>query len=142
MANKMHYVYSTLATDMKYVEWQEAPKGAKDYIPTEKASVVIKGGAGVVTKNLITPMGVATAVSDEEMAILQQSSVFKAHERNGYIRIESKRMDPEKAASDMEGRDESAQAVEADFKKGGRFAAQQTGAPKSGPVGQDDEDGE
>jgi len=104
------YVYSTLATDMNYTNYTE---GGAD-LPVAKPAVFIKGGAGVANDRLITPRGVITQVTEEDLAYLEANPVFQLHKTNGYILVEKSKLDPEKVAADMTGRDNSAPMVEHD----------------------------
>lgn len=102
----MPYVYSTMTSDVTYA----SHKVHKD-VATIQKKVTIKGGSNVVNrKSLDTPYGVATKVSDEDLAFLQERVVFKEHMKAGFIRVEKSDKDPEKviASSKMEVRDGSA----------------------------------
>lgn len=109
----MHYVYSTATCDIAYGVWI---KGGND-LPIRTRAIVIKGGAGVANKHLITPRGVVTEVSDEELALLEQDEAFQRHVEHGFIRVERAKIDPEKVAADMTGRDEASPLVPQDFAK-------------------------
>ncbi len=108
----MPYVYSTLTNGNEYAEYE--PGGAD--IPVLKKKVEIKGGANVANKkSLITPLGVATRVSDEDLEFLKNHPEFQRHMKAGYISIGKTNADPEKFASNMKGPDESAPLTPADF---------------------------
>lgn len=98
----MPYVFSTLACDQKYVNYEPVPDTNRDSrsqamdLPKPIRSVLIKGGSQVINKSLVTPMGVMTTVSDEELEALEQNEVFKMHRRDGFISIEKNKADPEK----------------------------------------------
>ena len=116
MAN---YVVSTLATNMGYTHYEQgADKGA---LPREIKTIYIKGGASVAqgARNataLWTPVGYHTEVSDEDLAFLEQNETFKLHKKNGYMRVDKKNTDIEKAVADMNRVDgESSPKTEADF---------------------------
>lgn len=111
------YVFSTLATDVRYTEWS-APieKGA---LPIEGRSVHVKGGTGVANDRIVTPQGVCTEVEDEDVALLERNEVFKMHKANGFVTIQKKKADPEKVASDMTTRDNSAPKTESDYANAG-----------------------
>lgn len=108
------YVYSTLTADNEYVQWVKNG----DHQNIERR-VLINGGHGVMNKNFLTPLGVATEVSDEEMAFLLQNDAFKLHVANGFIRMDKKKVDTEKVAADMKLRDNSAPIVPSDYAPGG-----------------------
>ncbi|CAH0447399.1 hypothetical protein LMG10661_03465 [Ralstonia syzygii subsp. syzygii] len=110
----MNYVYSTATCDTAYGVWT---KGGGD-LPIRARSIVIRGGTGVANKHLITPRGVVTQVTDEELGILEQDDAFKRHVERGFIRVERMKADPEKVAADMNGRDAASPLVPADFDEG------------------------
>ncbi len=70
-------------------------------MPVKVGSVTIKGGAGVANKNIITPLGVHTEVSAEEMDLLNENGIFKLHKDAGFIAVEEKKADVEKVVADM-----------------------------------------
>lgn len=122
----MPFIYSTLTADNKYSGYQ---KGGGD-IPSVTWEVLVKGGTGVANNRLITPQGVVTEVTDEELARLKENVIFNRHVENGFIVISDKREDPEKVAADMTGRDPSAPLVDADFEVEGKKAPTHTGKRK------------
>ena len=106
------YVYSTLASDVAYTN--HTPGGGD--MPIELPPVHIKGGAGIANDRLVTPRGVVTEVTEEQVEYLRQNEVFKLHEKNGFVEVSASRVDPDTAAADMTGRDNSAPLVPEDFK--------------------------
>ena len=111
----MPYVYSTLSNDQEYTLWQTAPEKDRPHVALK--SVLIKGGHGIMDRKLlITPLGVVTEVTDEDLSMLEKLSVFKRHVQNGFIVVDKKKSDPEKIASTMAAKDKSAQKTPADFK--------------------------
>ena len=107
------YVFSTLSNDQSYVSHEATPAG----LQVEKGAILVKGGANVANKNIITPRGVATKVTAEQLEQLRANYVFQQHEKNGFITISDKKEDADVVAADMKGRDESAPLVDQDFKK-------------------------
>lgn len=107
------YVFSTLATDVEYVDW--IPGGGE--VPSKGRSVVVKGGAGVADKRLLTPLGISTKITDEDASFLETNKTFKAHEKAGHVKLSKRDMAPEKFAADMTGRDKSAPLVPGDYRK-------------------------
>lgn len=105
------HVFSKMASDVRYVDWVD---GGAD-VKREGASVMIKGGAGVAGKHLITPLGLHTEVTDEEADILMRNHVFQFHLKNGSVVIEDKKADPEKIVGDMGGEDPSGPLTPADY---------------------------
>ncbi len=92
------YIYSTLTAPVCYT--------------TEAGDIVIAGGANVPDQNLLTPYGKVTKVTDEQYEALKKHYLFQLHEENGYIRADKNKVDADKAASDMNGRDASAPDTE------------------------------
>ncbi len=109
MANKI-YIYSTLTADQLYTSYKSSVNG----IPQVTAKILIRGGANLMTKALVTPQGVVTEVTAEELAELRRNEVFKLHEKNGFITVSEAKHEVEKVAADMTGRDQSAPIVEQD----------------------------
>jgi hypothetical protein len=108
------YVYSTLTCDNEYASWIK--NGDQQSI---ERKVLIKGGHGVMNKHFITPLGVVTDVSDEDLEFLEGIDAFQQHKKNGFITVEKKKIDAEKAAANMKRRDQSAPITPADYAPGG-----------------------
>jgi hypothetical protein len=108
------YVYSTLSNDQSYSTYTDVPGGA----PQLETSVFIAGKANVANKHLITPLGVVTEVTAEQLAELRRNEVFRLHESNAYISVSQAKAEPDKVAASMTGRDASAPLVEQDFAEG------------------------
>jgi hypothetical protein len=106
------YVFSTLANDQRYVNWVKGPND----IPTEGYSVFIKGGTGVANDRLITPQGVATEITEEDLAQLEQNPSFMQHKKDGFVTVRAKKAEAEKVAADMNLKDESAPMTHSDYK--------------------------
>lgn len=104
------YIYSTLTADQIYTSWKSSANG----VPQATSKILVKGGANLMTKHMVTPRGVVTEVTPEELAELRQNEVFKLHQANGFIQVSEAKTDVEKAVSDMVGRDQSAPLVEQD----------------------------
>lgn len=109
---KTYHVYSKMAGDVRY----------NDYIRTSetiskiKASVLIKGGAGVANKNIITPLGVHTEITADDRDMLLKNGIFKKHLEGGFVTIEEKKEDPDLVATNLTaGPDPSAPLTPADF---------------------------
>jgi hypothetical protein len=121
MAKKL-YLISTLSAPQKYTVYGDAARG----VPREQTSILVNGGANVANKNLITPQGVYTEITEDQLAILKENKLFQTHEKNGFIKVDDKKIDTEKAVSDLEKRDEAAPLTPGDFEPG---KAPTTGAP-------------
>lgn len=109
----MPYIYSTLTSDQEYRGYRDG----RD-VKTVKWSVTIKGGANVASRNLITPKGTLTIVSDEELALLNENAQFNRHKERGFITVEKREEKVEKVTSNMKKKDKSAPLTDADFKPG------------------------
>lgn len=106
------YIYSTLAADNEYVVYAQ---GGSD-MPRVESRVLVKGGAGIADKRIVTPRGVVSGpFTEEQIASLEGNVVFKRHVENGFIHIDDKLVDAEKVAADMEGRDPGGPLVDQDF---------------------------
>jgi hypothetical protein len=102
---------------MDYTTYSKGAGGKQ--IPLGKISV--KGGAGVADKKtLLTPQGVATPVSAEELKGLKLNPVFLAHEKKGLLKtLADLPRNPDKAAKDMEA-DKGEQLTPADYEAQGK----------------------
>ena len=108
--SKKLYVFSTLASDVAYTNHAQ---GGGD-LPIDLPPVVIKGGAGVANERIVTPRGVATEVTEEQVEYLRANQVFQLHEKNGFVMVSESYADPDDVAADMTGRDNSAPIVPQD----------------------------
>jgi hypothetical protein len=108
--SKKLFVFSTLAADVAYTNHEA---GGAD-LPIALPSVLIKGGAGVANDRIVTPRGIATPVTEQELAYLRENAVFNLHEANGFILVSEAAGDADIVAADMVGRDHSAPIVPQD----------------------------
>lgn len=114
------YICSKLSSDQAYTTWY---KDTANNMPRKNKQVLIKGGAGVANKKVITPYGVITQVTEEQIKQLQDNCPsFNRHLKAGYLKILEK--DPrdkeiEKIADDMQ-KDGSAPITPKDLKKEGK----------------------
>lgn len=118
----MFYVYSTATCPISYVSYLGNASTDIGVIQKRadgsKMAVTINGGHGVATKHLVTPRGVVTEVSDEEMDFLLQDRLFKKHMNAGFMSYDKKEVSPAKKAADMASKDGSAPLVPSDFEEG------------------------
>lgn len=126
----MPYVYSTATNDGYYCDYEE---GGAD-LPTLKRKILIKGGANRGGKGLITPLGVGTRVTDEELEFLEKHEAFNRHKKRGFLTVvkAKKAPDADKVAKDMTEKDASAPLTADDYKRGGRMGDGKTKAPSVG----------
>lgn len=108
--SKKLYIFSTLASDVAYTNHEQ---GGAD-MPIDLPPVLIKGGAGVANDRIVTPRGVATTVTEEQVEYLRANKVFQLHEKNGFVMVSDTYADPDIVAADMTGRDNSAPVVPQD----------------------------
>lgn len=107
----MPTIYSTLTEPQQYTKYESAGDTHRVI-----ASVRINGGHGKADhKTLLTPLGVATEVTDEQYEMLKENKAFQRHVERGFITVTGKKEDAEKVAADMTSSDGSAQLTEADF---------------------------
>src|ERR1019366_4431902 len=106
------YVYSKMSAGVDYNRFE---KGGAD-LPVKTGKVTIHGGAGIANKNLVTPNGTVTKVTDEEMEFLNSHDTFVQHKKNGSIKVEKKEFDVEKVVANMgDNADPSSPLTPTDF---------------------------
>lgn len=141
---KLLCVFSTLAASVQYTDWKTADNG----VPVAGESVTVKGGAGVADSHFQTPRGVPTMVTEAQAELLKRNTLFRLHEKNGFVAVDSvdrppSAQDADNAAAALEGRDVSAPLVPQDFTVAGQEppkagtptddAAKAPAMPVSGP---------
>lgn len=101
-----NYVFSTLANDQLYTNWEVQSTHGQD--PQKLGHVLVRGGAGVANSHtIVTPRGVVTEVSDDQLAHLEKNPDFQRHKANGFIRVEVRSKEVDKVAGDMNETDKS-----------------------------------
>src|SRR5262249_17238793 len=85
-------------------------------VPMPISEVLVRGGAGVANDRIVTPLGVATQITEVQAQMLEANPVFQLHKTNGYVQISEEEISIEKAVADMTGPDVSAPLVENDLK--------------------------
>lgn len=112
----MPHIVSKLAAGMDYVTYSKGPNGKQ--VPD--GHITVKGGADVADKRtLLTPEGVVTSVSNDELKQLRSNPLFKVHEASGALLVTDKKPEPAKAAADLQ-RDESSQLTPQDYEALGK----------------------
>ncbi len=108
-------IYSTATNSTQYCEYdnKDDPKKLKRKV----RFVTILGGTGVARKRgLVTPLGVCTIVTEEQLAFLEQNGSFKRHKQAGFITVvKSSAPDPAKVAENMAQRDGSSPRMPHDY---------------------------
>ena len=97
---KTHKIVSTLSAPVGFTVYETDAQGNKS--PVRK--VLIGGGANV-WDGVIVPSGYGTLVSDEELAILRENSVFCAFEKEGGIVVASLKDNQDKVIENMTEKD-------------------------------------
>lgn len=95
------YIYSTLSASVAYEV-------------DGKREILVAGGANVPNKHFVTPQGVVTSVTEEDLALLKKNRVFDLHSKNGYLKWHAKKVEVEAVIADMQGYDASAPDGEAE----------------------------
>jgi hypothetical protein len=112
------YVCSKMACDNAYTTWHSKAKAAND-MPRKDRQVLIKGGSGVINKQLVTPHGVVTSITSKELELVRKSCpAFVRHEKAGFLKVLDKdpsAKDVKSMAKDM-SEDKSKQATEKSVK--------------------------
>lgn len=119
----MPYIASTMAANVDYTDYQVDEKNGGANVPVRK--VTVKGGSGVARKGgesgVMTPDGVVTRVTDEELSFLMNHAVFKKHLGFEHVKVLKSNQDGERAARDMNKKDPSGQLTDDDLKDNGRI---------------------
>ena len=120
----MAFIVSKASQDIEYVDWTDGVNGVK----RAKKSVIIKGGANVVDKKLLSVSnGTVTEVSNEDLEFLKSNTAFQRHLERGWMSIEKGKETAEKVAkkkrTNKDGetiKDGSAQLTAEDFERNGQ----------------------
>ena len=115
----MAYILSTLTSAQDYTFYN--PNHGNAFNQPIK-TIHINGGSNVADKHFITPQGVMTEISDEDLEQLRTHEMFQLHVKNGFIKILEKEKDKEKTKEDMNGADLSAPLTPETYKKKGKKA--------------------
>lgn len=108
------HIYSTLANPQRFVVY--APPPEVGMLPVVAREVLIKGGAGIASKNLITPIGVHTAITQDEYDAICGLEHFTRFVASGHITVQQKVInDIDRAVSDMNPRDPGGPLTPADY---------------------------
>lgn len=107
-----NFIYSTLSCNQVYPLWKKLENGMLERV----TEVRIAGGANVANKNLITPKGLVTEVTDEQLELLMNDHTFKRQMAGGFLKVETVEANPNKVALDMKPKDISAPITPDDFK--------------------------
>lgn len=115
MATK--YIYSTLSANQAFKVW--APKENKHQLARSEETIIIHGMANIANKKTFqTFRGAVTPVTDEQLKSLEAIPQFARMVKRGYLAVDTKKADADKAADNMAGKDKSAQLTPKDIKAG------------------------
>lgn len=109
-----NFIYSTLPTDQAIAVYKTRGDGSAHAVH----HILIKGGGQMPTPQGMgfqTPSGVITPVTDDDLALLSKDFTFNHFVSQGFMRVESKKIDVEKAAGDMNINVPSAPLSESDI---------------------------
>lgn len=122
-------IYSTLSCPQLYQNWKE---GGADLPVPDGEAVRIEGGANVASKNLVTPKGVVTTITEEQLGYLMANRHFLQHVENGFIAVDdgAQKDADQVAAEQLKEKDSSAPLTEKDFAKDGKKPSTGKGADK------------
>lgn len=114
----MLYVISTMASSVEYCKYDTSRKDINVLLD----SIVINGKTGVTDKKTLicSNGGTITPITEQQYSWLKDNSLFKLHEKNGFIRVEKSRSVAEnKAEKEAEVKDKSSQMTDKDFEEQG-----------------------
>ena len=117
----MPYVISSLSRDNTFAVYEKKSGN----VLVIKKSILIKGGAHVADKKtLVTPNGVPTEVSKEDLEILKENYAFKKFLERGFMKImeSGSKFKAQDESEKMTEKDASAQITKEDYKKKGKKA--------------------
>jgi len=118
----MNYVISTITNANAFPVYMKV-NGSP--VSQHKKIITIKGGANVTDpKTMVTPEGVVTEVSDEDLAVLEKNKSFMKFVSGGFIKIKKHRVTEveKEVKNDMSQKDGSAQPTEKEWTARGRKA--------------------
>jgi hypothetical protein len=116
-----HYICSTMSCDVSYVEYIKTAAMVNEKqlttLPEIGRVVTIKGGANVMDRrDFVTPQGVVTKVTDDELEFLKHDEVFNMHLDSGCLTVMKQDKPIENRVKDMKKGDQSAPLTPAYYK--------------------------
>lgn len=110
----MGHIVSKSSTPMTFNDYH--PDSLRpNQLPQIRRSVRIEGGANVPNKHMVTPKGVLTRVSDDDLAFLMSNAKFQEVMKAGFMLVIADDRDMDKVVGDMAAKDGCAPKTEADF---------------------------
>ncbi len=111
----MPYILSKLANTQNYTQYAKGVGNLN--VPVQ--TVTVNGGADITGKNLITPEGVITKISADELEILKANKDFQRHLEQGHVKYFGVQPNIEKASGKMT-KDVSRPLTPSDYSKKGK----------------------
>jgi len=108
------FIASTATTPIAFVRYAEQTDD--NMLAVELQRVVIKGGANLADKNLFTPRGVVTKISDKDWEMLCQDKKFAEMVEAGFMTVLTDIGSKDAAIADLTPKDRSAPRTEADYR--------------------------
>lgn len=96
----MPYIYSTCSMDIDFPVREKV--GDANVL---RKTIHILGGANCPNEVLVTPKGVVSLITDDDLAYLEKHHYFKKKVKWGHFTVENKSEDPDKVAADMKPKD-------------------------------------
>lgn len=112
----MKIILSTLTGAQDYVFYDCSSNAVNKVCKT----IHIEGGSNLANKNLVTPQGVVTEISDDDCELLKTHPIFKLHFDNGFVKIVDSEKETEKAKQDLQKEDLSAPLTPSSYAKKGK----------------------
>ena len=117
MESYMTFIFSTMTCSNTFAVF--APKTDPTTLSTIMKRIHINGGHGLKNPDgMITPKGVVTKVTDEELQLLEGMLGFRQQVAAGFLVVDKKNTDAEKKAANMSQHDKSAPLTPKDFEMG------------------------
>lgn len=103
----MPVIYSTATNDTIYQTYRQTGDRG---LPIVVSQVLVRGGANRMSndRKLITPKGVSTPVTDEQLALLKTSGSFQRHVNAGFVVVDEDAKVADKEANSQETSDKVA----------------------------------
>ena len=108
------YIASKMSAPVDYAFYSKGASG----INVVTKTIHVYGGADVINKKtLLTPEGVVTELSDDDINMLKTHSLFIEHQKNEVVAICGSEKEAKKVAKTLE-EDKSSQITPKDYEKG------------------------
>lgn len=118
----MNFIISTLSNSNSFPVYKNV-EGSP--VSQYEKMITIRGGSNITDpRTLITPEGVVTEVSDEDLALLEKNVSFNDFVKGGFLKVKKHTVAnvQKEVKKDMNPKDGSAQPTEKDWTDRGRKA--------------------